>query len=174
VKSPGIPERSSSSTKSNRSRAPFWLRWFGWLLVPLALTACGGAPGAFRTTIAATAEAVKAADAQVAPVYGREADRCRVASASWAEFDDCLETQSALKRALESAVDSLRTAEAVLDSWDDSAEEGADWYAFVPCLSRALSHLSAAFASAGFELPDLIRQGLSFAAAFGGQCRGDQ
>jgi hypothetical protein len=174
VKSPGIPERSSSSTKSNRSRAPFWLRWFGWLPLAFALTACGGAPGAFRTTIAATAEAVKAADAEVAQAHGRVADRCRDASAGWPEYDECMETQVALKRALESSADSLRTAEAVLDSWDDSAEEGADWYAFVPCLSRALSHLSAAFASAGFELPDLIRQGLSFAAAFGGQCRGDQ
>jgi hypothetical protein len=184
-----MQRRANSSTKSKRSRAPFWIRWFGWLwdtskghsmshALALSFTAslaigCGGAPGAFRSTLAATAEAVKAADAEVAPAYGRKHARCLAASPGWSEYDACMGAQPALVRALEASDASLHTAEAALDSWDDQAEEGAAFFAFVPCLSRALSFLAEAFEAAGVEIPEAIRKGLSFAAAFGGACRGE-
>lgn len=156
-----------------RTRAPFWLRWLGWLGIGSALvlaTACGGAPGAFRSTIAATAEAVNEADEQVAPVYGREADRCLASSPTMAVYRECMGTQDALASALETAAAALSTAESALDAWDDQATEGAQWHEWIPCVSKALYFLRTALEAAGLEMPEAIKTGLEFAATFGGQC----
>lgn len=160
-----------------RTRSPFWLRWLGWLGIGGALvlaTACGGAPGALRTTMAAAAHAVDEADRQAERMYDVRADECRDRSpegpAGWAPYDECMAAMNAAERGLDVAADSLLATEAALDAWDDTAAEGAKWYAFAPCLSRALFHLRGVLEAVGIDLPPAIGQALEMASALGGAC----
>lgn len=169
-----------------RTRSPFWLRWLGWLgigsarnvtagfVLCLALSACGGAPGALRSTMAAAAHAVDEADRQAEGMYDARADECRDRSpegpAGWAPYDECMAAMNAAERGLDVAADSLLATEAALDAWDDTAAEGAKWYAFAPCLSRALFHLRGVLEAVGIDLPPAIGQALEMASALGGAC----
>lgn len=136
------------------------------------LASCGGAPSAFRSTLAATSAAVREADAQAAPAYGREADECLDSSSTRAEYDECMGPMNAVATSLVVTKSALFTAQAALDSWDDQEEEGAAWYAFVPCLAASLRFLVDTLESAGLALPEAIAVGLDFALSFGGQCGG--
>lgn len=156
--------------------APVWTTrdWVEFFLLAALGCLCfwlayGCSPRAAQAVLSTTSRAVVEVDRTTAGVYAERRVVCRDASASWADYDDCMEAANHVEEGLRAATRGLHAGQAAVDAWRHGGEE--DWPGLAACIASALSKILAGAEALEIEIPRLVNRAISLAAAFGGTCR---
>lgn len=154
---------------ADRITACLQLLFLAALVALFAWLNLGCSPRAAQRVLSATSHAVVEVDRTTAEVYAERRVVCRDASASWAEYDACMEAANAVEEGLRAATRGLHAGQAAVDAWRHGGEE--DWPELAACIASALSQILDGARALEIEIPRLVNRAISLAAAFGGTCR---